>query len=632
MKLARPRAPLLCPLRPLLAALLRCLSLLLLALACGRAAAADRLELAPLASAWTDASHQLTVDAVRRQDSWQPAAGAYLNYGFSDAAHWLRFRLPAGAGLSAPLLLQLASTSLDEVDLYHYRGETLLAHLQSGTGKPVALWPLPHRQILLPILDDARPDDVFYLRLRSMTAIQTQLSLWERDAFWLHDQPLLALNSLYYGAMLFIIFYHLILFLRLRDRAYLAYVFTVLPLLGIQLWMDGLGAQMLWPHQPVWNDLVPIFLGPLLIVSYHLFLNTVLHLRELSRSLSNWAMGAIALGTTGLLAVPLLPVATTLKVLPVLVLGAAGSALLIAYRVWYLTRQRYALIIALSVTTFVLGCVANALRVLDIVPPAAWSNHTMMLGSVLEVLLLAYALSERLGQMEQQRIDAERRINVINEQLLAAERRNRGELEQQVQQRTLELTAAVSNVHQLNLKLAELSFTDALTGARNRRHFDAELAAGLHEAAREGSVLSLVILDIDHFKVVNDSYGHPVGDDCLRQLADTIRAELRSPPDQVCRIGGEELALLLPGATLEAACAVAERIRLAIACRPIVSGHHSFHVSASFGVAASAAGDDDASLFAAADQALYRAKQGGRNRVCASTPPGAMDASRQAAR
>ena len=157
--------------------------------------------------------------------------------------------------------------------------------------------------------------------------------------------------------------------------------------------------------------------------------------------------------------------------------------------------------------------------------------------------------------------------------------------------------------------------TDGLTGLYNRRHFDEQLARIVADSLAHGSPASLIVADVDHFKRVNDTYGHEAGDAVLRAVArvflDCLRAE-----DVCARYGGEEIAILLPETSVERAREVAERVRKAIGSKPIQHGDRSIKVTASFGVAGypeSTALRD--ALFPAADKALYAAKNGGRDQV-----------------
>jgi diguanylate cyclase (GGDEF)-like protein/PAS domain S-box-containing protein len=167
-------------------------------------------------------------------------------------------------------------------------------------------------------------------------------------------------------------------------------------------------------------------------------------------------------------------------------------------------------------------------------------------------------------------------------------------------------------------RLREQATRDALTGLHNRRYLDEALSRELSLASREGSAVSAVMGDLDHFKVVNDRYGHLAGDDVLRAFALLIRRRARAS-DICCRYGGEEFLLVFPGMPREIAAERAEQLRREISAAPVACSRPEVLISASFGVAGfphdGATGD---ALISAADRALYAAKTGGRNRVVLS--------------
>ncbi len=167
----------------------------------------------------------------------------------------------------------------------------------------------------------------------------------------------------------------------------------------------------------------------------------------------------------------------------------------------------------------------------------------------------------------------------------------------------------------LEMALERLASIDALSGALNRHAFDVRSRAELERAARHRLPVSLLLLDIDHFKRVNDTHGHPAGDAAIRALAEGIRPLLRQS-DLFARLGGEEFAILAPHTDAESAAAFADRLREEIACRPVAWGSLRLAVTVSVGVATwTGANEPLESLLSRADRALYAAKHGGRNRV-----------------
>ena len=174
-----------------------------------------------------------------------------------------------------------------------------------------------------------------------------------------------------------------------------------------------------------------------------------------------------------------------------------------------------------------------------------------------------------------------------------------------------------------NEELRVKATTDRLTGLANRGCFDEFLASKLTAAVSTGQPLSLILLDVDKFKSVNDTYGHPTGDEVLRQVAAIIGASARAD-DLAARYGGEEMAIILPNTTRAGAGAVAERLRALLAAKPIKTAAKDLAITASFGVAgfdASCPLNTPAALIKAADLAVYTAKKSGRNNVKVFAPP-----------
>jgi len=171
-----------------------------------------------------------------------------------------------------------------------------------------------------------------------------------------------------------------------------------------------------------------------------------------------------------------------------------------------------------------------------------------------------------------------------------------------------------SQVRQQNQTLAALSSTDGLSGLLNRNAWERALAAEFERCSRAGSASALLMIDIDHFKAVNDSHGHLAGDQAIRRVAELMRASLRQY-DLPGRYGGEEFGVVLPGADATAAAIVAERIRTRIESA-VLAPAYDVRGTVSIGIAVHEAGDaDHRQWIARADKALYRAKADGRNRT-----------------
>jgi len=182
-----------------------------------------------------------------------------------------------------------------------------------------------------------------------------------------------------------------------------------------------------------------------------------------------------------------------------------------------------------------------------------------------------------------------------------------------------------SGLHRINVALRQreeelhrLAVSDPLTGLSNRRQFHEVGAAEWSRARRHGRPLALLMMDVDHFKGINDTYGHAVGDETLKLLVVTAKIALRDC-DLFARVGGEEFAVILPETDAAAALAVSERLRLAVAQMVVQSGRGAFSITVSIGLAIQGSGDSClAALIKRADESLYEAKHAGRNRVVLS--------------
>jgi two-component system, cell cycle response regulator len=229
-----------------------------------------------------------------------------------------------------------------------------------------------------------------------------------------------------------------------------------------------------------------------------------------------------------------------------------------------------------------------------------WDETAVLLG--VENLLRQY----RLVHENQQLIAS---LSAKNQALLEMNR----ELEAKIHERTHELAEA-------NTRLAQLAVTDGLTGLYNHRHLHERLSLEVERSQRSGLPLSLLMLDVDHFKQFNDTFGHPAGDEVLRQLARVLN-DTRRANDVVARYGGEEFAVILVDTAKFTAAKVAERVRERIAAHDFSdAAQRAGNISVSIGVATFPDdGADAEGLVRAADTALYAAKRAGRNRVVLAT-------------
>lgn len=256
-------------------------------------------------------------------------------------------------------------------------------------------------------------------------------------------------------------------------------------------------------------------------------------------------------------------------------------------------------VFSLAWSVLVLGLVLQALRDLGLVPHTPLTYYWPPVASFTEMLTIMFAMGLQVRRLLHDKEAAEQRHREYLENA-------RDRLEEQVQLRTQELEKA-------KWKAEQEARTDSLTGILNRRSFMREASLRLKLAARQGEDCCLLMFDLDHFKRINDTFGHGVGDEVLCRFAGTVGHVIRET-DVFGRIGGEEFALLV-GEPEESAIALAERLLIDIAeiCIPMDEAGSS--ITSSIGLAVSNGEDHIESLIQRADKAMYNAKSLGRNRM-----------------
>jgi diguanylate cyclase (GGDEF)-like protein len=213
-------------------------------------------------------------------------------------------------------------------------------------------------------------------------------------------------------------------------------------------------------------------------------------------------------------------------------------------------------------------------------------------------------------------------VAMENRSLLEEQEALKKQLEREVDTRTEEQKEALTKLSEAHIILKELNTIDAITGILNRQYFDEVLDQEWRRARRQGYDISMLLLDIDHFKRVNDTYGHLAGDECLAAVAEAVDQMFNRPSDVVARYGGEEFAVVLPYVSADNAQNLAEQLRKMVEDSVYKADGHDLAVTISIGTATMTPDEENAprDLIGRADQVLYEAKASGRNRVCQYVP------------
>jgi diguanylate cyclase (GGDEF)-like protein len=559
-------------------------------------------------------------DVMARTSGWEPASN-HVNLGLSSRHWWFRLPVHNERPERVQRLLEIGYPSLDQVDVYAVEDGDVVASFAMGDHRPFPERPVSHRFFVAPLEWPADTTRTLYIHVHSTGPLQVPLRLWGYDEFFTHTQLQQTLAALFFGAMLIMGLYNFFIFLGIRERAHGFYVLHLLALVMFVLSVTGYGFQYLWPQAVDWNERsIGVFLT--LAVVFAMFftrdflqLATRHHTRTVQLALYG-VYGLLALMTLSVLLAPY-------TLMLVIVVAGANIACVTAFGAGFYTWWRgdqSARFYLLAWGALLAGGLILAASRFSILPRNLFTENAVQIGATLLVSLLSLAMAERINEERRRRAEAQRRAldqeraaRLARDEALETQRQANAMLEQRVEERTRELAEA-------NRQLETMSLTDALTELHNRRSFDDIMAVEYNRCYRYGHPLSLIFVDIDHFKDFNDTLGHQVGDSCLQMVGRVIAASASREADVAARYGGEEFCILLPETDLAGALAVAERVRRNVETEHFPVRDHSYRVTVSLGVSCHypATADDAQRLLQEADQALYESKQNGRNQVTRS--------------
>ena len=531
-----------------------------------------------------------------------PLPGGSPAFGFQKGAYW--FYLPlVNTQADEPRWLLVQEYALsDQIDLYLRYPDGHVEHQASGDHQPFGnrfiRYRYPNFRLDLPL---GQPVEML-VRVQSQSSMQVPLVLYTPKAFAELMRDAQFSTGLYYGIVLALLFYNFVLWIMLRDPGYFWYLLHTGAFGLVLFTLNGYGFEYFWPGSPWLADAsVPLSIC-LALIGMQQFSRTFLELPE------RWPAGnRVSLALIGFfvllgLASIWLPYSTSTPLASRAVLF--GVIWIIVAAVVMLRRDyRPARLFLLAWSLFLLGTAMFTLLAFGLVPRNFWTQNGVQIGSALEMLLLSLALGSRYAALRNENI---RIVQQANEQL-----------ERSVIDRTKQLRTAMAQLGEANVQLRDYSQRDPLTGVYNRRHFREAFEQALDARMDNGKPLALLLLDLDHFKKINDTYGHLAGDDCLHFAARSVEDVVVPRGGLVARFGGEEFVAVLPGADAQDALQVAEAVRLRIQQAPVSTGGHNIRLSASIGVHTVIEGHQATpeDVIRIADEALYRAKDDGRNCV-----------------
>ena len=394
-----------------------------------------------------------------------PKAEEALSFGYTQSAYWLRLVLRNSSDKSVQRLLEIRYAMLSDIELFQPQQG---ASQKSGMHVPFAARPYPNRNFVFPLTLEPLSEQVLYLRVSSANSVLLPLWLWSPQEFQRFERHDHLLQAAYFGFACAMILFNLFLFIALRDRIYLFYVMFASSLTFALSVQNGLAAEWLWFVSAQGTDMLLTTGYSLALASLVLFMRRMLNLAQLMPRINRWLNIPVAV----FLLVPL-PLGLFIHAViePVYMLATALLMLILAIAVacaWQ--RQRSAYFFVVAFTLFLCGSIVNALMMLGTLPNNIFTVNALQFGSILEMLLLSFALADRLNQMRQdnlskhnQLMQAQAQTLQAQQQLLESLQASELLLEQRVAQRTAELSNAHLALESSNAELrAVLLFNETI--------------------------------------------------------------------------------------------------------------------------------------------------------------------------
>lgn len=500
------------------------------------------------------------------------ARNPVLSFGIGAKPVWIRLSVTNPTATPVVRRLSVETAWLDRLDVYMLHQGRVMAADHAGDRRAFAQRPLASRHFLFDHVFAPGMSAVF-IRVETPDSMIVPLYFESREASRLRQMQQQLSYGFVYGFLFALIAYNLMLSASLRQSSYLSYAFYLAAFIAMNVAYTGHGFAMLWPTAVGWQRWATQTLTVSYGVAGLLFAIRFLELRtgfpRIYRAVLAYCAAGVVLLAAAILADSPRHASGVAFGFTFLFVGIMPLLGIVAVR----AGQKPARYFLLAACAAMAGAALTTLSIWGLVPHNVWTFRAVEIGMLVDATLLALALAYRFRVSQEQRLYAER-----------------------------------------------LAMLDPLTGLNNRRAFY-ELTAPLwSNALRHGQDLAIVMLDLDRFKRLNDTYGHAHGDTVLKAVAGVLRDGVRQG-DVLARWGGEEFIVLLPETGGAEATALAERLRAAVAAIPMRRGNEETPITASFGVAPLQ--DRSISLealIALADGSLFRAKEEGRNRVVCCRP------------
>lgn len=519
------------------------------------------IELTPYISIFEDRSTQLNITDFSTPEAlaqFKPLTTA-PNFGFSHSAWWVKLQIKNKVADTQKFTVRQNYPLIDFIDFYsRAKDDRNWISYSTGDRRVFDTRPVDFKDFLFPVNFPSDTETTILIRFESSGPINIGLDLHSEYSLLEAIGTNHLVTGIYYGGFIILVFYNFLLFIAVKERTFFYYLLYLASYGLFFSVLNGLAFQYFWPNSP-WlaNQSLIILLSLSLIWSLQ-FSRSILSIREIAPIANRITSGMIMLSAIPLIISPYVAYKTIIVPASIITLLCTIQLMAMGF-IAFAQGSKPARYYLLAWSALLVGILAYMLKSFGLLPHNTLTQNGQQIGSLIEMVLLSIAMGSKVNE----------------------------------------------------LKIG--SYVDTLTNLSNRRFFDERFEKEFeHGKNKKDAPLSLMIIDVDNFKLYNDQYGHKQGDEALKLVGKKLRDVTRKNIIP-CRYGGEEFTVILPNTSSDQARLIAERIRSSI--ENDKSGQHKLTIS--IGIATCEKGNftTHPQLFEAVDKTLYLAKDNGRNRV-----------------
>lgn len=558
-----------------------------------------------------------------REQQWI-ASNNFTLYGLVDRNYWMKFSIELTPKMiRSPLYLEVANPLVDQIDVHLVLGKEV-RHYIAGDKILVSKRPIATPELYFPLPTSTDSTLDVYIRYQDEAASVLPLAITNsKETF---EQ--VSIHGIFIGMIIGVSLLLLVTAIGFHNREKLAIYRYFIGLvscgsLGI-LGLEGVASTYIWGYLPWLQNLL---LPPLFVLTTWCSIQITRALLQeqvedfsLIDNLLKWLSRSVVIIAAILLALP----AFIAVLASLITLHIALVIVVIALVLFSRHTKKIPFLLITAWVTFIVSLFVKTLYFSGFVElptlvfnlaTVSYTSQFVLWGAI--ILLRHVKLNERKLNIQSKQLLENKQDYEELEEILSEAREEQTSMEALFDERTFELNVTLRELQETNRQLEEQATNDALTGVKNRKFFDQRLQAEYRLSRRQHTPLSLLLLDADKFKLVNDNHGHLAGDKVLVEISKIASRILKRPNDYVCRYGGEEFAILLSNTEQKGAEKVAEVIRQCIAETTVTTENIDLQVTVSIGISTLFIEQEtpDSQLFEQADQALYFAKESGRNMV-----------------